>query len=68
MEIFTIVIISLTLLILGILIALIKILTGKETNRHSKEQIRITKKLIIINFAILLFLLVLSYIVTTFIS
>lgn len=68
MEVFTIIILSLSMIILGILVALVVILTGKEMNNYPKEQINKTKRLILIYFGILLFLLALSYGVTTIIK
>jgi uncharacterized membrane protein YphA (DoxX/SURF4 family) len=64
MEIFTAAAVSAAMLIVGILVANIKILTSKEMNDSSKEEKNKTKKIIAICFVLLLLILAAGYFVT----
>lgn len=64
METLSIVIVVLALLTAAVLIAVIKILTGKEVNGEPKEEINKMKKIIGLLFGVLAVLLALGYFIT----
>ncbi|TVP88648.1 MAG: hypothetical protein EA344_00335 [Alkalicoccus sp.] len=64
MEIFTAAAVSAALIIVGILVANVKILTAKEMNDSSEAEKNKTKKIIAVCFVLLLLILAAGYFVT----